>query len=240
MIERQPRDSSRDLLEELEDGWATAPPPQTELKPKPTVAEAQAPEADGSSPDVDSLDEGWLDDLFPGDGDGDGDGDENDEDEDEESEPELPDERLDPEAFALAKKAREERAAKKKERRKAKLEAKRARQKARAAAVRQKQKGKKARPASVRATEAAPKSEVAPKRAKSPANARRPAETETDDSPDELVPAGLSAPKARPRSGAPNAVAATKRASTIASIKLLAIVLGIMLALAALAAALLK
>src|SRR5690348_4873533 len=111
MVERQPRDSSRDLLEELEDGWATPPAPGASsvkaesARPSEETRESDKDKDHDDKDDVDALDEGWLDEFFP----------ENDDDEDdepEEEEPELPDERLDPQAFALAKKAREERAAK--------------------------------------------------------------------------------------------------------------------------------
>jgi hypothetical protein len=85
-------------------------------------------------PSVDALDSGWGD----------------DDEEEEEEEPELPDERLDPVAYAAAKEAQAERMKARRERRRAKLEAKKARQKARvdAAKVKQKSKSKKARPAS--------------------------------------------------------------------------------------------
>jgi cobalamin biosynthesis Mg chelatase CobN len=84
-------------------------------------------------PDLSKLDEGWLDELFP---------EEDEPDEEEDEEPPLPDERLDPEAYAAAQKAREERAVARQKKKKAKLEAKRARQRARAAEAKQKQKQK--------------------------------------------------------------------------------------------------
>ena len=121
--QRTRQDSSRDLLEELEDGWASAP----------SSKGAAAQVAADSAPDVNDLDEGWLDQLFP---------EEDEDEEEEEPEPELPDERADPVAFAAAKKAREERQAARKEKKRQKLEAKRARQRSKAAAMRQKQKGK--------------------------------------------------------------------------------------------------
>jgi hypothetical protein len=121
--------SLKDSLQEIEGGWETPPPA------KVSSAQAAADDEDrASTPDLAAVDEGWLDDLFP-------EADEADEEE-EEPEPELPDERLDPEAYALAKKARDERAAARRERKKTKLEAKRARQRARAAEARAKQKGK--------------------------------------------------------------------------------------------------
>ena len=70
-----------------------------------TLAEGWEPswEQDGKSDEADlkAVDDGWLDELFP---------EEEEPDEPEEEEPPLPDERLDPEAYAAAKKAREERA----------------------------------------------------------------------------------------------------------------------------------
>src|SRR5262249_43142439 len=123
MVERSRIDSSRDLLEELEDGWGTPPPPPTSHAGTTEHANAhgEIAEDEGPSPDLDKLDEGWLDDLFPGD-----EKDDEEDEEDDEPEPELPDAQLDPEAYARAKKEREERAAKKKEKRRAKAEAKRA------------------------------------------------------------------------------------------------------------------
>src|SRR4051812_28813310 len=120
MVDSPPRhrqDSSRDLLEELEDGWASSPTKAAAKKAAvaaatPAQAGAQAlktpldPEAEI---DVDALDDGWLDQLFP----------EDDEpDEPEEPEPDLPDEGVDPVAYAAAKKARDERARQKKDRKK--------------------------------------------------------------------------------------------------------------------------
>lgn len=237
MVERSRQDSTRNLLEELEDGWAT---PSSSRMPVAEATKTAAPatpiaeEDDGrlpapSTPDVDALDEGWLDDLFPGEGG------ENDDDDDDELEPALPDERLDPEAFALAKKAREERAALKKEKKRAKAETKRARQKARAAAIRQKQKSKKARPASV-------KPEPAPK--KKPARAKASESNDSsvvDDAPDVIA---TKRPERAKTSTPERAKTSTPErrgtASTMASVKLLALVLAILLALAAAAAAIMK
>lgn len=218
---RESQDSARDLLETLEEGWGSleAAPGEAPAPAPPTANGAlrmdDVPAPSTSTPDLASLDDGWLDDLFPG-----GDADDDDE-------PDLPDERLDPEAFARAKAARDERAAKKKERRRAKAEARRARQRARADATRQKQKAKKGRVTS------------APLRAATPSSTRRPEsgshmrapreETARDD-------AALTS-KPRPRTRAP----APRRApSTLASVKLLAVVLGTLLALAAAIAAIVK
>jgi hypothetical protein len=225
MIERS-RDSSRDLLEELEDGWATphapgvAPPAKIAATMESDAGETEEDLellAGGNEADLAKLDEGWLDDLFPGE-------DEDDADEDEEPEPELPDERLDPEAYALAKQAREERSARRKDRKKAKAEAKRARQKARLAAVRQKKKSKKARPAG-RRDEPAPKKGAAP--SSGAVRVERPAGDATR--------ASGPLPRA-PERGAP----ARPARSTMASVKLLAIVLATLLALAAAIAAIAK
>ncbi|MEO9233441.1 MAG: hypothetical protein ABI421_08925 [Polyangiaceae bacterium] len=82
-----------------------------------------------SDPNLDALDSSW-----------------DEEEEEEEPEPELPDERLDPVAYAAAKLAREERAQARRERRRAKDAAKKARQKARAIEAKRKQKGKSKKP----------------------------------------------------------------------------------------------
>lgn len=149
------KDESTPNLADLESGWAT--PRGLEVAPKAVEAPAdEEPGADeddptegrSSTPDLEAVDKGWLDDLFDDEAD-----EEADEDEDED---ELPDERLDPEAYAAAKKAREERAEARRVRRKAKLEAKRARQKARIEEARARQKGKaqKARSGKPKATNA--------------------------------------------------------------------------------------
>jgi len=227
MVERQRQDSSRDLLEELEDGWMTPPPPQPAAAAS-TNGEAREPAS--SEPDVDSLNAGWLDDLFPEDED-------EDEDEtDEEPEPSLPDERLDPEAYAAARKAREERAAKRKEKKRAKLEAKRARQKARAAAMRQKQKTKKSRSASKTQESGARRDRrdraAAVDRAPSAASTQVNGAATEDEETDTLAAASADKPRA--------SYAPPRRPSTLASIRLLAIVLGVMLALAAVVATIAK
>jgi hypothetical protein len=81
-----------------------------------------------SSPDIASLDAGWAD----------------DEADDVVEEP-LPDEHLDPVAYAKAKREREQRAAARREKRRMKSTAKREKQRARDAAAREKQKAKKPR-----------------------------------------------------------------------------------------------
>lgn len=204
--QRTRQDSSRDLLEELEDGWASS------------SSGAGAPTAADSIPDVNDLDEGWLDQLFPDE--------EDDDEEDEEPEAELPDERLDPVAFAEAKKAQAERQAARKERKKQKHEAKRARQRAKAAAMRQKQKGKAKR-----------KPATAPQKPEKKLKAARPpvdVEAEADEGSSDANVVETPRPKKS------IATAAPRRANTVQSIKLLAIVLGVLLALAAAVAVLTK
>jgi len=249
--ERNRLDSSRDLLEELEDGWATPPPPNAKLRAddpaddKPEGAASNVV-AEPSDPNVDELDEGWLDDLFPGEEE------EEDDDDDDEPEPELPDERLDPVAFAEAKKARDERAAKKKEKKRAKLEAKRQRQRARAAAMRQKQKSKKGRaagPASRKNPQAAPASATSRSEEK-----KKRAKAHNEEIPDSIAATSQDIDASeqdddiaeeRPKASKSTKATSTRAASavpprTMASIKLLAIVLAILLALAAAVAAIVK
>jgi hypothetical protein len=232
-MERKQQDSSRDLLEELEDGWGTpsAPhvvvaSPQAPAAPKPKPPSAEALAALEETDDVDKLDDGWLDELFPI---------EDEPEEEEEFEPELPDERLDPVAFAAAKKARDERASKKKDKKRAKLDAKRSRQRAKAQAMRQKQKSKKARsPSSTRTIEAAP-------RAKRSRNEKRAAEPDapvadaTDD--DGALEPIENEPE---RKSAPAKTKTKTRPSTVASVKTLAIVLGALVVLAIAAAVLFR
>jgi hypothetical protein len=215
---RPRQDSSRDLLEELEDGWATPPAP-TAPAAAPRAAARPAPDED-----LEALDEGWLDDLFPGEED-----EADEEEEADEPEAELPDERLDPAAFAAAKKARDERAALKKERKRAKAEAKRARQKARAAAIRQKQKTKKSRAGAARSPESG---RVLPSDVSVAATPDGAADAANADAAENVV--------AEPKGRGARSAAPVRRASTMASIKLLAIVLAVLLALAAFAAAIIK
>jgi hypothetical protein len=242
MNDERRHDSSRDLLEEIEDGWATPAAPHVRtnvpratganpLRPgapkfgrgtllggltgsasestspsppsEPFARARSAPPvaAPESDPDLAALDEQWPDDL--------------DDDDDDVDEPELPDERLDPEAFARAKKERDERAAKRRDKKRSKAEAKRARAKARADAARQKQKAKKNRPGA-------------------PPKPKAPADDESD--PRELAATSSASDRpARARSVPPKPERSARRGpSTMASIRLLAIVLGVLLALAAL------
>ena len=144
------KQSSRNLLDEIEGGWDSevkaldaaaerlAAGPQSKKTEEELRAELDAAAerlvdslalADVNLEDLDSA---W------------GDDDEED-DEPEEPEPELPDERLDPEAYAAAKKAREERAEARRVKKKLRAEAKKLKKKARAEALKRKQKTKKPR-----------------------------------------------------------------------------------------------
>jgi hypothetical protein len=130
-------ESTRNLLDEIEGDWDT---PKPRAAASPEVQAALDAAADRlvdsldpppvSVPTMDELDSGWDEE------------DEDDEEEDEEDEVELPDERLDPVAYAAAKKAREERDEARRQRRRAKAEAKKARRTARLEAQKSKQKGK--------------------------------------------------------------------------------------------------
>ena len=146
------RDARRKLLAEIESSWDSPRPGAVAAKPELPAPEMQAAldaAADRlveslnpppvSAPALDELDSGWAEDEDA------------ERDEDEEPEPELPDERLDPVAYAAAKKALEERIDARRERRRLKAEAKKDRRKARADAAKGKQKTKnrKARPPSV-------------------------------------------------------------------------------------------
>jgi cobalamin biosynthesis Mg chelatase CobN len=150
MSETKP-ESTRSLLAQIEGEWdapksgtakagpaPSRPPTEEELHAE---LDAAADRLVGSlePPPLEELDSGW--------GDSEDEADDTD-DADDANEPALPDEQLDPVAYAEAKKARDERVEARKERRRAKVEAKKARQKARALAQKSKQKGKqrKARP----------------------------------------------------------------------------------------------
>ena len=157
-MDEEKREARRKMLAELERAWDDTPKPVTELADRsvqpPTVEMQAALDAAAdrlvesldpppvSVPSMDDLDSGW--------------GAEQDEEDDEEeeqpeSEPELPDEKLDPVAYAAAKQARDDRASALRERRRVKVEAKKARRKARLDAQKSKQKAKtkKARPPAV-------------------------------------------------------------------------------------------
>jgi hypothetical protein len=136
-------ESSRNLLAEIEGDWDT--PKSGATKTADPTAEELLAELDAAADrlvdslepppisvrNVEELDSGW------------GDEEEDDEEEDDEAnEPALPDEQLDPVAYAEAKQARDERIEARRERRRVKVEAKKARRKARADAQKSKQKGK--------------------------------------------------------------------------------------------------
>ena len=136
-------ESTRSLLAQIEGDW-DAPKSGTAKAANPTAAELHA-ELDAAADrlvesldqapiSVRALDSGWG-------GDHDDDTDDAD-DADDANEPALPDEQLDPVAYAEAKKARDERVEGRRERRRVKLEAKKARRKARVDAQKSKQKGK--------------------------------------------------------------------------------------------------
>ncbi len=221
------RESTRNLLEQIEGGW-DAHDGDEEGDHAPRANGEKAQERDvvsppASAPSLEELDARWGDDLF-----GDGEDDEDDEDADEsadqgtdeedddddddedetdeadESEPELPDERLDPVAYAAAKKAREERAEDRRKKRRAKLDAKRAKKKARAEAIakkKKKQKSKKARGPSPRAERRARAEAKAEARAKAKAaakaSARRDEVEEASEPDDEEAPVSGTSPKAK-------------------------------------------
>jgi cobalamin biosynthesis Mg chelatase CobN len=154
-------DDDEDADDELD--WDVDPADQAALSP----GDSAAPE-----PSTDSLDSGWDDD---------------EEEEEEEPEPELPDERLDPVAYAEAKAAQAERLQARKERKRAKDAAKKARQRARVEAAKNKQKSKsrKSRPA---AQSRAP----APKKIKR-SRSVAPVEGETAESSESIAPKKSSA-----------------------------------------------
>lgn len=133
-------ESTRSLLDQIEGQWDSPGPGEARKVAPPEVQAALDAAADRlvesldpppvSVPMLDELDSGW------------GDDEEEEDEDDEEIEPELPDERLDPVAYAAAKKARDERVEARRVRRRAKAEAKKSRRKARLDAQKQKQKGK--------------------------------------------------------------------------------------------------
>ena len=149
MSETKP-ESTRSLLAQIEGEWEapksgtakagsapSSPPTPAELHAELDAAAERLIESLVPPPvsvrNVEELDSGW--------GDTDDDTDDTD-DADDANEPALPDERLDPVAYAEAKKARDERVEARRERRRARVEAKKARRKARVDAQKSKQKGK--------------------------------------------------------------------------------------------------
>lgn len=152
MVEEK-NESSRNLLAEIEGDWDSPKPPAvtrgtsgttgtpgtpTERKLHAELDAAADRLIDSLEPppvsvptSVDDLDSGWGEE-----------GADDEEEEEDEEEPELPDERLDPVAYAAAKKARDERIEARRQRRRVKADAKKARRRARADAARGKQKAK--------------------------------------------------------------------------------------------------
>jgi hypothetical protein len=112
-----PSDDEEENDDELD--WDLEPGEEGQDEQRLSVASS-----DVADPNLDALDSSW------------------DEEEEEEPEPDLPDERLDPVAYAAAKLAREERAQARRERKRAKDAAKKARQKQRVLDAKRKQKGK--------------------------------------------------------------------------------------------------
>lgn len=174
-------ESSRNLLAQIEDEWE---PPKagsnTERKlhaeldaaADRLVESLQPPPISVTS--VEALDSGW------------GDDEDDDDEEEDEVEPELPDERLDPVAYAAAKKARDERIEARRQRRKIKLEAKKARRKARAEAQKSKQKGKQRKARAPGSAKAQAKAEAKAK-AKSRGDTDDDPQPTTDDEPSDAI-----------------------------------------------------
>lgn len=206
-------DSSRNLLDKIEGDWDSPRPPRAAATAVPASVQAALDAAAArlvdsldpppvSVPTMEDLDSGWDED------------DEDDEEEEDETEPELPDERLDPVAYAEAKKARDERVEARRQKRRAKADAKKARRKARLEAQRSKQKGKqkKARPApptrpSKEERTRTRKAAAAAARAKSDENGDTDTDTDADDE-DELQPSSFPSrakaklPPSKPMTGA--------------------------------------
>lgn len=158
-MDEEKREARRKMLAELERAWDDTPRPPgaseaadvTAQSVKPPTAEMRAALDAAADRLVESLDPPpvsvpSMDDLDSGWGAEQEEEDDDDEEEQPASEPELPDEKLDPVAYAEAKKAREDRASALRERKRMKAEAKKARRKARLGAQKSKQKAKKARP----------------------------------------------------------------------------------------------
>jgi hypothetical protein len=197
-------ESTRNLLEKIEGDWDSldpSPPLRAPSRAAATPAVQAALDAAAarlvdsldppplSAPTMEDLDSGWgaKDDEEDDDDDGD----------EEVFEPELPDERLDPVGYALAKKARDERVEELRQKRRAKAEAKRARRKARLDAQRSKQKGKqkRARPAPKPARPSKEARNLARRAAAAQARANDAEDDEVIDNQDEdeLQPSSLPA-----------------------------------------------
>ena len=158
-MDEEKREARRKILAELERACDDTPRPPgaseaadvTVQSVKPPTAEMRAALDAAADRLVESLDPPpvsvpSMDDLDSGWGAEQEEEDDDDEQEQPASEHELPDEKLDPVAYAEAKKAREDRASALRERKRMKAEAKKARRKARLGAQKSKQKTKKARP----------------------------------------------------------------------------------------------
>jgi hypothetical protein len=145
MGERRTNDSTRDLLEEVDSGWFSAPPPRPDTPLPAPVFDPSLSELSPSAPNVAELDAGWAEDLAL-----------------EKAPAERvqhvgrvegtnpvrarTSKRLAADAFARSKQGHEERAAQKRDRKRSKAAEKRARQVARTEATQSKQKAKRARP----------------------------------------------------------------------------------------------
>jgi hypothetical protein len=232
MVEEK-NESTRNLLEQIEGAWdapGAAPPSPDEARKvaSPEIQAALDAAADRlvesldpapvSVPTMDELDSGWGEE-------------EEDEDEDDEVEPELPDERLDPVAYAAAKLLRDERIEARRERRRARAETKKARRKARLDAQKQKQKGKQKKARTPPADARAKAKAKADAKASAKASTRRATEPEADD---EHADAPAAAPRARAK--APPSRPMAKSGLSKTNQWMLAIAIGVFLAAAIFAA----
>jgi hypothetical protein len=213
MGERRTNDSTRDLLEEVDSGWFSAPPPRTDTPLPAPVFEPSLSELSPSVPDVAELDAGWAEDPTPH---------ELQSAREERAKPDRarPSKRLDTEAFARSKREQEERAAQKRERKRSKAADKRARHAARAEATQSKQKAKRARPersvTSLRKTERNLDARPAAKRKLA--------------SVEPVEPIEPIEPTHAPSISAPARTLSRAKANTSASLKVLAIVLAVLIA----------
>ena len=111
MAERRINDSTRDLLDEVDSGWFSSPPPRPDTPvPAPDLGPPLS-ELSPSVPDVAELDAGWIDET-------------------PRPRPQVT-ARLDPESYARAKREQQERAEQKRHKKRTKAADKRARQLAR-------------------------------------------------------------------------------------------------------------
>ncbi|MEO8877240.1 MAG: hypothetical protein ABI461_16725 [Polyangiaceae bacterium] len=165
-------DSSGELDWEVDDD----DPPRISLNSSSLNPSSLSP-SDMTDASLDSVDSSW----------------DEEEEEDEEPEPELPDERLDPVAYAAAKQARLEREEARRERKRAKDAAKKALRKARADDAKRKQKGK-----SKKARIPAPKSVAKVERKRA-----RPVDVETSSEPTARAVEKAASSKAIEKKAAP-------------------------------------